>query len=193
LVTLGPVSNYPTSFVEARNADGAYEAVSYLIQSGHKRIAYFSGPSHSSHSADRAEGYKRAFLESDLPFNPEDVIAVGSYIENGYEAGRTLFNNTKHPTAVFCYNDLVAMGLVNALIDLGYEVPGNISVIGFDNIPYGAHFRVPLTTVHVPVYEMGRQAAEMIIEQIDNGKPAQDKRYFDVKLIHRKSAGSVLY
>jgi len=190
LVTLGPVSNYPTSFVEARNADGAYEAVRYLIRSGHKRIAYFSGPSHSAHSEDRAEGYKRAFLESGLPFRPEDVMHVGSYIENGYRAGKAMFAGSDHPTAVFCYNDLVAMGLINALTDCGYTVPENISVIGFDNIPYGAHFRVPLTTVHVPAYEMGERAAEMIIEQITDGeKLGQEKQFFEVELIHRKSAG----
>lgn len=193
LVTLGRVSNYHTSVVEAKNVEGAFEAVRYLIRSGHKRIAYFSGPTHSSNAEDRAEGYSRAFLESHLPYRSEDVVQVGSHIENGYEAGKRFFSQQQdYPTAVFCYNDLVAMGLINALTDLGFSVPDDISVIGFDNIQYGAHFRVPLTTVHVPTYEMGKTAAEMVIGQInDTDKPRQEKKFFDVELIHRKSASSM--
>ncbi len=190
LVTLGNVSNYPTSVVEAKNKEGSFEAVRYLIHAGHQRIGYFSGPSHSSHAEDRAEGYRQAFLESHLPYRSDDVVQAGSSIENGYEAGKRLFGQQQdHPTAVFCYNDLVAMGLINALTDLEFSVPDDVSVIGFDNIQYAAHFKVPLTTVHVPTYEMGKTAAEMIIGQIDDPtKPRQEKKFFDVELIHRKSA-----
>jgi LacI family transcriptional regulator len=193
LVTLGEISNYGTSVVEAKNEDGAFEAVRHLIHLGHKRIAYFSGPAHSSHAIDRAEGYRRAFLESHLPYRSDDVVQVGSYIENGYEAGKRFFTNRKdRPTAVLCYNDLVAMGLINALFDVGFSVPDDISVIGFDDIQYGAHFRVPLTTVHVPTYEIGKTAAEMVIGQIDDPeKSRQEKKRFDVQLVHRKSTSSL--
>ena len=189
LVTMGSIKNYPTSVVEVKNVEGAFEAVNYLIRSGHKRIAYFSGPSHSSHSEDRAEGYRRAFLESRLPFQFKDVVQAGSYIENGYEKGKKFFSGrSDYPSAVFCYNDLVAIGLINALTELGLSVPVDVSVIGFDDIDFVAHFRIPLTTIHVPAYEIGKVAAEMVIGQIaEKGLSKNTKQILDVELIVRNS------
>jgi len=189
LVTLGVVKNYPTAVVESKNVEGAFEAVNYLIQEGHKRIAYFSGPSHSSHSEDRAEGFRRACLENRISCRSEDVVQTGSYIQDGYEKGKSFFTSQADcPSAVFCYNDLVAIGLINALTELGFSVPDDISVIGFDNIDYGAHFRIPLTTVYVPAYEIGKIAAEMVIEQISGqGNTKNRKQILDVELIIRDS------
>ena len=163
--------------------------MSHLIENGHTQIAYFSGPSHSAHSQDRFEGYRQRMVEENLTVIPEYVLTVGSNIENGYEIGRAFFKErTPRPTAVLCYNDLVAIGVINALSDLGFDVPRDVSVIGFDNIDICDSVRVPLTTVYAPAYEIGQKAAELVFRQIQNRSRMLNERIvLEPDLVVRKS------
>jgi LacI family transcriptional regulator len=189
LVTLGAVKNYTTNVVDIDNVSAARQAVNYLIELGHTEIAYFAGPSYSSHSTDRLAGYQQAFMDRNLPIPKNFIQQVGSYISNSYQVGKEIFSQHKNfPTAVFCYNDLVAIGLINALLELGIPVPDQVSVIGFDDIDICESVKVPLTTVHVPAYEIGSKAAELLIQQIMNpGEIINEKIILEAKLIERKS------
>lgn len=188
LVMLGTVKNYITNTVDVDNVRAAYEAVSYLIDLGHASIAYFSGPAYSSHSQDRLEGYRQAMIDHQLPLQKKFILEVGSYIANSYQVGKRLFSESNDwPTAVFCYNDLVALGLINALTELGVGVPEQVSVIGFDDIEFCDAARVPLSTVHVPAYDIGRTAARLLLKQIATAEPLNEKILLETKLVIRKS------
>ncbi len=172
-VTLGKIPNFHNSVIEIDNVKAMQEGMAYLISQGHERIAFIAGPSHSGNSRERFEGYKLAMIQHGLSSNIH-MIHAGSFIEDGVKADLSIFKrNYESYTAAFCYNDLVAIGLVNHLIQDGIQVPEDVSVIGFDNIPFSQFFTVPLTTVSVPAYEMGKAAAELLIRQIESEEPIQ--------------------
>ena len=189
LVMLGSVKNYATHVVDIDNVEAAFRAVSYLLDLGHTRIAYFSGPAYSAHSDERLMGYRKAHSERNLPVRETDVVPVGSYAAESRRAAKAFFRDPENrPTAVFCYNDLVAIGLINGLEDLGIRVPEEVSVMGFDNLDSGEYFRIPLTTVHVPAYKIGFAAAELLIRRMGMQEPVEyEKIFFETKLIIRKS------
>ena len=138
---------------------------------------------------DRLEGYRQALIDHQLSVQKKYIKPVGSYIANSYQVGKQFFSGTgAKPTAVFCYNDLVAIGLINALIDSGIQVPQQVSVIGFDNIEFGESARIPLTTVNVPAYNIGKTAAELLINQISNPTEIiNEKVILQAKLVERNS------
>jgi LacI family transcriptional regulator len=189
LVMLGAVKNYATHVVDFDNVDAACRAVSHLIGLGHTRIAHFSGPAYSAHSEERLEGYRKAHVERNLPVRETDIVPVGSYASDSRRAAKEFFSDpANRPTAVFCYNDLVAFGLINGLDELGIRVPDQVSVMGFDDLESGEYFRIPLTTVHVPAYEIGFAAAELLIRRMGRTEPAENEKIlFQTKLIIRKS------
>ena len=152
-------------------------------------IVHFAGPDYSKHSGERIEGVRRAFSESHLIFDSNSmIINTGDSIEAGYQTALAYFSDqgTDHPTGVTCYNDLVALGLMKALRELGLRVPEEVSIIGFDDISLLDYLPVPLTTVHVPIREMGRRAAELLLKQIETQQTApQEKIYLETELVVR--------
>ncbi|MGD8779889.1 MAG: LacI family DNA-binding transcriptional regulator [Ignavibacteria bacterium] len=194
LVTLGMVKNYYTNTVDIDNIKAAYDAVSYLAEFGHTKVAYFAGPSHSGHGQKRLEGYKQALIDHNILINNNYIVVVEPYMSNGYNAGLELFKkNIDQPTAVFCYNDLVAVGLINALLDLNIKVPGKVSVIGFDNIDLSKYVRIPLTTIQMPAYEIGKSAANLLIKQITSSEtPSRERIVLEHKLIERSSCAKLV-
>ena len=189
LVILGEVKNYSTNIVDIDNFQAAYDAVSYLIKLGHTAIAHFAGPVHSTHGQKRLEGYKQALIDNNIPINSNYIIPVEPYTPHGFKAGKELFSGkTQRPTAVFCYNDLVAIGLIDALLELKIKVPEKVSVIGFDNIDFGKYVKIPLTTIQMPAYEIGKSAANLLIKQIaDSSGGLKQKLILGHKLIERNS------
>jgi LacI family transcriptional regulator len=192
-VFLEQVQGVPANLVDLENISASQKAVEYLFTLGHRRVAHFAGPDYSLHSEERANGVRRAYSSTHLVLAPEDIIAAGAHFEDGYRCGRALFESrsrSEWPTAITCYNDLVAMGLVKAIIDLGMKVPDDVSVIGFDDIKFCETFLVPLTTVHVPKFEMGDRAARMLIDHIESREAVTPQRhYLDATLVFRASTG----
>jgi len=192
-VFLEQVHGVPANLVDLENVSASQKAVEYLFTLGHRRVAHFAGPEYSLHSEERANGVRRAYSSTHLVLAPEDIMVVGAHFEDGYRSGRVLFGSrpkNEWPTAITCYNDLVAMGLVKAIIDLGMKVPDNVSVIGFDDIKFCETFLVPLTTVHVPKFEMGDRAARMLIDHIESREAVTPQRhYLDATLVIRASTG----
>lgn len=195
LVLLESVRGMQASMVDVDNVAASKAAVMYLIERGHKRIVHFAGPRYSMHSDERIEGVRRAFSTQRLVFDDHDIVHAGARLEDGYHAGLDYFRDRTddRPTAITCYNDLVALGLIRALNELGLRVPEDVSVIGYDDIDMASYAAMPLTTVRVPKREMGKQAAEILIrhiEALDAGHV--EKICLKAELIERKSTRSLL-
>lgn len=169
LVLIENVQGIQASMVDVDNVEASKKAVTYLIERGHKRIVHFAGPKYSMHSNERIEGVRRAFSGHRLVFDDRDIVHAGARLEEGYQVALDFFRDKKEdrPTAVTCYNDLVALGVMCALRELGLSVPGDVSVIGYDDIDMASYASVPLTTVHVPKQQVGQRAADILIQHIE--------------------------
>ncbi|HLP18046.1 MAG TPA: LacI family DNA-binding transcriptional regulator [Bacteroidota bacterium] len=189
LVVLGEIQNYSTNSVDIDNFAAAYDAVSYLIGLGHTRIAHLTASMHSDHGKKRLEGYKQALHDNNIAINKNFIIPVEPYTASGYTVGNTVFSKLPAlPSAVYCYNDLVAIGLIDALLEKNIQVPETVSVIGFDNIEFSAYNKIPLTTIQMPAYEIGEAAATLLIKQLASPSvQLNEKIVLGHKLIVRNS------
>jgi len=153
--------------VSVDDVAGGELAVAHLIGQGHRSIAYVSGPGHQYQQVrDRWEGARRAVAAAGLP--PETVREIPTErldVAAGADAVARLLGLPDRPTAVFCANDLLAMGVLQTLFGLGVKVPEEIALVGYDDIQFAAAAAVPLTSVRQPAVEMGRIAAEMLVEE----------------------------
>ncbi|QXD14027.1 LacI family transcriptional regulator [Rhodocaloribacter litoris] len=172
-VLLEAVQGLPVNVVSVDNVRAAQRAAAYLLQGGHERIVHFAGPPYTQHTRDRILGTEKAFSQSHLRFTDDVIIPAGAHLHDGYEAAMKYFGARRRlrPTGVTCFNDLVAMGVLRALHELGIRVPDEVSVVGFDDIPQAAYLSTPLTTVRVPKREMGERAAALLLAWIE----ARDK------------------
>jgi DNA-binding LacI/PurR family transcriptional regulator len=169
------------------NEGGAREAVSYLRHLGHRRIAFIAGPTGGRSSRERLLGYRRGMLANGLGSAPELVLAGAGLLEDGPRALDALLGVDDPPTAIMCYNDLAAIGLLAAAARAGVEVPKALSVIGYDNIPLSGYTVPALTTVEQPKAEMGREAVTLCLRVLC-GEAATD-RILQGQLVVRESAG----
>jgi LacI family transcriptional regulator len=190
-VLLAGIWGVQASLVDVDNVEASRQAVAYLIEQGHTRIAHLAGPRFSMHSQERIEGVRRAFSESHLRFTADLIVPAGSHLEDGYQAGLGLYGSGRdeqRPTAVTCYNDLVALGLCRALAELNLSVPDDVSVIGYGDLPILEYLPLPLTTVRVPKFEMGQMAARMLIRQLRSGAvDAPERVNLETELVVRQS------
>ena len=190
-VLLEEVRGVPGSLIDVDNEEASRKAVEFLIEQGHTRIVHFAGPQYSSHSQERIDGVRRACSGSHVIFTDDDVVRAGAHLEDGYRTGLAYFGGrapAQRPTAVTCYNDLVALGLCRALKELGLGVPEDVSVIGFDDIALLEYLPVPLTTVRMPKADMGRLAAQLLIRHIESREALPpEKVYLEAELVVRGS------
>lgn len=169
-VLLEDIQGLQANVVSIDNTEAARRAVAYLIRQGHEDIRHFAGPPYTQHSRDRILGVRSAFSESELRFTDDVVVPAGAYMEDGYQAALEIFDEKEKaemPTAVTCFNDLVAMGVLRGLNQLYLDVPDDISVVGYDDIQPADYLPVPLTTVRASKREMGQQAARLLLRQIE--------------------------
>jgi len=146
---------------------GGYTAVKTLIEKGHKRIGYLQSIDPVVAAAGRLAGYKQAMAEHGIPFDETLVTSIND--ERGYEGAMTLLKRTERPTALFCFNDRMAMGAYAAIRNLNLKIPDDVAVIGFDNQVLIAPALYPaLTTMELPHYNMGCWAVEHLLNLIDN-------------------------
>jgi LacI family transcriptional regulator/LacI family repressor for deo operon, udp, cdd, tsx, nupC, and nupG len=190
-VLLEDVLGLQASLVDVDTVDGSKKAVEHLIALGHSRIAHFAGPAYSRHTHERLAGVRAAYAESALVFSDALVTTAGDSMHGGYQAGLAYFGGraaADRPTAVTCYNDLVAIGLCRALGELGLRVPDDVSVVGYDDVPLLEFLTPRLTSVRVPTREIGRVAAEILHEEIEGGPPESPRRvYLRAELVIRDS------
>lgn len=160
--------DYPA--IIATNQEGALAAMSYLIDLGHRRIGHIAGEMKLISASQRLQGYKDSLAVAGIPLN-EDLIEMGDYTtETAVICARKLLSLPDRPTAIFAANDASAIGVYQAARELGLQIPGDLSVIGFDNLRDAAHLNPPLTTIDQPLEKMGTIATEMLVELV-KGKP----------------------
>lgn len=187
-VLLEGIRGIQANLVDIDNVEASSRAVRHLIDLGHEEIVHLAGPEYSKHSSERVAGIRRAFSRSPLIFDDEIVLQAGDSFEEGYRAALDHFSDDVPTTAVTCYNDLVALGTMKALRELGLTVPDDVSVVGFDDLNMLNYFPIPLTTVRVPKYEMGQKATELLLKQIQgNGADTCQRISLDADLVVRSS------
>ncbi|MEO6183327.1 MAG: LacI family DNA-binding transcriptional regulator [Verrucomicrobiota bacterium] len=176
-VILGQCGPFCSQFtnVESDDVAGSHAATTHLIQLGHKRIAFFSGPLGSPWAHERLQGYRRALREADIEPNDRLVFNAGTTIDEGAKAATQMINESLDVTAVQAVNDLVAIGAANLFLNQGTRIPKDLSIVGFGNILASEYFRVPLTTLRQPKHRMGDAAMDCMIDLLQ-GKLPESKR-----------------
>lgn len=181
--------------VTANHWRGAFDAVEHLILQGHKRIGYIGASAPHARRLRRFQGFCDALHEHGLRLHEEWIVGPAddsgpgySTLADGYQAMQRLLEGPTKPTAVFARNDFTAMGAISAARDRGVNIPNDIGIVGFDNVPLAAFTTPPLTTVDQPTGEQGRQAALMLLERIEGEVEAEHREVcFDCRLIVRGS------
>lgn len=149
------------SAVQPDNVGGASRLTRHLLEQGHRRIAHLSGPANFSTTDDRLAGYRGALDAFGVELDPDLVVAADFSRDGGYAAARALLDSGRDFTAVFAANDLVAVGALAAFRERGLRVPEDVSLAGFDDLPVARDMCPPLTTVSVPMVEIGRRCMEL--------------------------------
>jgi LacI family transcriptional regulator len=178
------------------------QALTHLHALGHRRIAFMRGPRAIPDSEFRWEAIQLVSRELDLKLDPSLVIRIDSAgwsmktgyhpmaPEIGYKPMQALLEKTRDFTAIFCFNDIAAIGAIRALKDAGLSVPGDVSVVGFDDIQSAAYSTPSLTTVRQPLTEMGRRGAQVLLERIaDREKEFPAEIVMNPELVVRESTG----
>jgi len=173
--------------VYSNDVKGGYLAVSHLIEKGRKKIVYLSGYLYKSVARMRLEGYRRALYEHMLPFDESYVFEVEEGVENAYKKMLDIIESGLQFDGVFCFNDISAIGAIQALREKGYSIPDDVSVVGYDDIAF-AHFIQPkLTTVRIDKQKEGEEAFELLYEMIKRKEFVNKKLVLDVELVVRET------
>lgn len=166
----------PGAMVVTNDWVGAAEAAHHLADLGHRRIAMVAGPQGFRSSGVRGKGFRDALAERGVPFDDAYFIQGAYTFESGLEAGRELLAMEPRPTAVFTLNDDMAIGVMQAARQAGLEIPRDLSVVGYDDLPMAARVWPNLTSVRLPVRDMGRMAAEKLLAPMRDMDPATLKQ-----------------
>jgi LacI family transcriptional regulator len=180
----GP-SALPT--VDSDNVAGASLATQHLIELGHRRIAMLTGRPDLQSSRLREQGFRTAMAAAGIPVDESMVLAAAYEDEYAQAATRELLARTEPPTALFAANDVMAAAAIRVARDLGMDVPGALSVVGFDNIPELALSDPPLTTVEQPIRQMGREAMTMVLGLVNGATSQRTHVTLPTRLIVRSS------
>jgi len=173
--------------VLTNNAQGGWLATRHLIDLGHRRVACITGPSDVTPSAERVTGYRQALEAEGIPANGNLIVRGDFQYESAYQAAIRLLRMEDPPTAIFACNDLMAVAVMSAALELGQQVPGDLSVVGFDDVRLAAFANPPLTTIAQPKYEMGVVATTMLLARIREPQAPAQRRVFESRLVTRKS------
>jgi LacI family transcriptional regulator len=179
-----------TSFVASDNNGGARLAVRHLHALGHTRIATIAGPSYTKPGADRILGYRAEMAELGLDVPRGYLVEGDFYPDSGETAMRSLLRLSKPPTAVFVAADMMAVGAIRAVQAAGRSVPGDVAIVGFDDISVAELLSPPLTTVRQNMMGIGLSAGRALIDQIENPDSTPPVLTLPVELVVRASCGA---
>ncbi|MDY0812731.1 LacI family DNA-binding transcriptional regulator [Kitasatospora purpeofusca] len=186
LVAVGSGNQAQVPMVSVGNRSGAEAAARHLLDLGHRTVHHLAGPANWLESQDREEGWRRTLEQAGAPV---PSVERGDWsARSGYRAGLRIAE-LSDVTAVFCANDQMALGLLCALHETGRPIPGDISVVGFDDIPEAAYFTPPLTTVRQDFGELGRRALELLVEELGGLAHAGTHDFIAPELVLRRSSG----
>lgn len=159
--------------------DGAYQIIQYLIEEGHTKIGVITGKKNSPHMQERLLGYQRALYEHHILYNP-DLVCIGDWTrDTGYENTDSLIK--QGVTAIFCMNDLMAGGVYDRLEELGMKVGEDISMVGYDNRELSAYYKPSLSTISLPLHDIGYMASEVILKMLHKEELICPDRIYRVK------------
>ncbi|TMU57371.1 LacI family DNA-binding transcriptional regulator [Flagellimonas algicola] len=174
--------------------DGAFQAVEYLINSGCKNIAHLSGPMNLSITEHRLQGYLDALGKHKFPVKQENVIHVSGFThEDGIKPAQKLLKLKNRPDAIFAMNDCIAISAMHVAKKMGLQIPGDVSIIGFDDEPHSSYFTPALSTIWQPVYSVGMLSARILLSKLQEGEeePELRREVFKPELIIRASSKAV--
>ena len=171
--------------VETDDVTASQALTKHLLELGHKRIAFLTGPPLAPWAQERLEGYRHALREADIAQDDRLVFQAGSTIEDGSKAALQMLSESCGATAIQAVNDLVAIGSGQALLSKGFQIPRDISVTGYGNILTAEHFRVPLTTVRQPKFDLGSAAMDSMLQLLRGERP--ESKRLPTELIVRGS------
>ncbi len=182
------IEDAPCPRVGIDNAAAAREMTAYLLGLGHRRIGVILGPDSSPLTSDRLRGYKLALRSAKIA-SDDTLIAQGDFtMSSGSAAAEKLFKTKQPPTALFCFNDEMALGAIRFLKSTGRSVPQDVSVVGFDDIEFASFCDPPLTTIEQPTREIGNKAMSLLFDLLNGAKPEPTMHTLPIKLIVRDSA-----
>ncbi len=167
--------------------EGGRAATERLIRAGRRRIGFINGQDGLDATRDRLRGYRQALASNDMSFDPALVYSGNWEPLSGYEGTQHLLSLDTPPDAIFCANDLMALGAYDALKEAGLSIPQDIAVIGFDNRETAQFMRPPLTTLILPHYEMGMVAAELLMDLVGGLTPRHNQVKIECRLVERAS------
>ncbi|MBN2548582.1 MAG: LacI family DNA-binding transcriptional regulator [Anaerolineales bacterium] len=186
------IGRYPdlecACYVNVDNINSAREAVSYLLRLRRKRVATITGPLGLYEGLDRRDGYLAALKDRGLPVDPHLVVEGDFTEDGGYQSALRLLPHK--PDAIFAASDMMAVGALRAIQEVGLRVPEDIALIGFDDLPIVSRTQPPLTTVRQPIPQLGSAATEMLIDLIEHPTDQPRRVILPTELIIRKSCGS---
>lgn len=174
-------------FVGVNNKRGAYLGVRHLIECGHRQIGILAGFQRLSTMRERLAGFRQALQEHDIPLPEKWVVTSPLSIEAGREAMRQILSLPERPTAVFLNNNLLSLGALLAIKELGLRCPEDIALVGFDDHPWAAVSGPPLTVVRQPAQQLGQVAAQMLLDLINGEQPPESRVILDCEVISRQS------
>lgn len=187
------VDRYPNGLnidtVTIDNEQGAYQAVKRLVDLGHKRIGIINGIKGVSTTKERYGGYKKALKEAGIAIS-NDLVIFENYKESGgRNAIRKFLSLDDSPTAIFSTNNLMTLGCYEEMYEQNIQIPEDIAIIGFDDMPWAVALNPPLTAVRQPSYELGQSAAELLLKRLNSTNGNTMHLVLDPKLVVRKSCG----
>lgn len=178
--------------IESNDRAGVEKAMKLFFQYGHEKIAYICGAVESQSSKNRLKTYKDALEKRGIVVDESLIRSTNYNWYGGYAAMLDIIKRGNIPTAVMCANDLIAFGVMRALKETNFKIPGDISVIGYDDIDQASYITPSLTSVHQLIYEMGSASVDLLVQRIKGGDNNNDKKVnicFDTKLIERETVG----
>lgn len=188
-VLIGRSPEHPgITSVDNNNIQAAYDATKHLISLGHKRIGFVSGPPHLVISQDRMEGYQKALKEYGLPMKQQWIVEGEFLQESGYRAMSLIMSLPERPTALVIIDDVVAIGVLRGLTEIGYSVPDDISIVSFNNIAMAQLTHPPISSIDIGIYQLGYTASQTLIANISGDNNHQNRILIPHRLIVRESS-----
>ncbi len=184
------IKNKTIDSVLVDNIEGAVAAVSHLIELGHRRIGFISGPLTTTTFEERRDGYLRALREHGIPIRRTLMCFGDSKQTGGYACAKALLGLNPPLTALFAASNLATLGALHAIRERGLKIPDDISIISFDDMSFAPLMQPPLTVVVQPTYELGQKAAQLLLERLDQPDKPVARLRLETKLIMRQSTGA---
>ncbi len=188
LLVNGHENHVESDCVDFDNHGGMTKVVDYLLDLGHRDIAFIAGPPAAVDAKARLQAFRETLQKRSITHRSDLEFSGRFTIEDGFQAAQRILEMERRPTAIVASNDQSAFGALRALREAGVEVPRDVSVTGFDDVPSASFFSPPLTTARVPVRRMGEVVINTLLDSLVDGRTSFERRTLEVDLIVRKSA-----